>query len=525
MPDASGIQPNISLGVRTPEPASGNPLGMLSSFADVQNKMNQNQLFQLEYASRQRIGQILSQSPDMETGIQSILQDPVAAIGAAPIVASIRQGQLTLQEIAGKKTEQNTTALKSFLAQSAAAANDPSLLDGIAARSIAGTDPLIRKTSEPLIRSAEAALLSNLPTDPAARLAAYKAKHLAMLAANGIGNEQVQMLYGKPETRDQGGGIASGMVSPLTGGFAQAGPTMPKTLAPQVITAEPASAGGAKVMYGTGGQLGTGVQELGEPPASGPSAAPLNANALGVGRGPATSSATDLKGLTPAQHGASEAAGESVKNIISDMNERSSTMPAQMHSLDVMHDAIQQFQAGGGANIRQKAGMFLQALHNAGVGGVTDKMVQDAANGSLPAGQTFDALIQSFVTRQLTQDAQGQGKTMRPEVDKAIESVGKTTDPAAILQILDNARFKANLYYDQSQKWLDFKQLLKKDDPSVAGMEQSDFYGWYNRGLKAQGGLNTGPLSPEGVRGVPQPGQEGLHGVWNPKTKKIEPVQ
>ena len=498
MPDASGIRPDISLGVA---PAGGaapvNPLGMMGQLSEIQNRLNQNRLFQQEFQARQAIGQIWANSPDPETAIQRTMQSPWAVF-AAPQIQAYRSSMETAQRVAGLRSEQNQSALQSFGKNSAAAANDVSLLPGIADRTVASLDPLIRKDAEPLIRSAQAALMQGVDVkgDPAAALAKFQANHMALMTASGLTGDAFNQLYGTSTTRDVGGQIISGVQQPAAkGGGFMAANALPKTLAPQLTTVEPASEGGAKV---PGVVQGGVFNPLTTGGGGAPAGSPANANALGI-----SSPGKPLTGLTPEQEVIQKGSGEAVKDFRMEMNDAASQLPGQMHSLDLLQKTLTEAQAGGGADLRTTMGSWAQAAKNAGMP-VTDKQVQDIGNQSLPASQTFKSVIKQVATRMLSADVHGQGKSMLPEVRAYLDSLDLATDPKAILDVLNNMKYVMTQKYNMSQAYNDFLDMKQSGDPSVKNIDESRFLSWYNKKLVDEGQMSLSPLSEKGVKGIPQ---------------------
>ncbi len=504
MPDASGLQPNISLGVRPPEGAGSNPLGMLNSFSEIQNRVNQNRLFQQEFAARQKFGQILSASPDMESGLSAAASDPDVAPYAGAWIGNYRQNMQTMQEIAGKKTEQNLSALKAFGLASAAAVNDPSMIPKIEERTISMIDPLIRKDAAPAIKNAADILLQGLPKDPKAMMAEYQKRHLALMVSSGLSGEAPKMLYGEPVTAERGGSLDYGLRSPTTGGV-NFTTSVPKTLPPAITMLKPASGGGAEEPYATGGALGANAQPLGGPSAPGTA----DANALGVGPSVAKPGAPSaappspgsLQGLTPGAMELQKKSAEIVGGIREKMSDQASQFPGQMHSLDVLHDMLTQAQAGGGANIRSQAASLVQAARNIGIP-IDEETVNKIGNESLPASQTFSAIVNQVATRMLSADVHGQGKSMLPEVKAYLDQMSLATSPGAILNILNNMKFSMVTGFEQSKAYSQFRQKKEAGDPEVKGVPEDQFYTWYAEQQEKAKKLTTAPLSPEGVKGI-----------------------
>jgi len=87
-----------------------------------------------------------------------------------------------------------------------------------------------------------------------------------------------------------------------------------------------------------------------------------------------------------------------------------------------------------------------------------------------------------------------------------------TKDPQALMKLLNQARYQLQVGYDQSQKYVDFKDMQRNNAPEVSKYKDpSDFYAWYNKNYspknlpqQTEGGVSLAPRSNEGVKGIPQ---------------------
>lgn len=270
------LDPTIPLGV---QPMGGgaqaNPLAMISQWAQLQNAMNQNKLFQQTFAARQRAGQILSSAPDMETGLASLMQDPLTAPFAGETINAVRQSQLTLAQTQGMIQEQAESGLDGFFKSLPGVLADPSedTWNNLLQSRLATLSPQVQARVSPAIDSMKKSLLSGLPEDPAQRQAVFTQRLTGLTLAGGFSPEGMKQLMGTPGTVDVGGGIQPTVERPiqLGGETVPVGQAFPKSL-PPTITQGP---GG--VPFGIGGGVNPLVPGMGQggSAGAGPSGNPL----------------------------------------------------------------------------------------------------------------------------------------------------------------------------------------------------------------------------------------------------------
>lgn len=113
-PFSRALNPSIPLAVQVPQATGalgpGGMIDMMSHIASMRNALNQAQLFQQTFAARMRAGQIIAASPDIDTGIATIMKDPLIPGYAPEIMNSLRQMQLTEQQISGERQKQVLSA-------------------------------------------------------------------------------------------------------------------------------------------------------------------------------------------------------------------------------------------------------------------------------------------------------------------------------------------------------------------------------------------------------------------------------
>lgn len=215
------LDPSISLQAKVPE---SNPLTMISNFATLQNTLNQNRLFQQTFAARQRAGQILSQSPDLEQGLEQLYRDPVTAPFAAETANAVRAGQQTFADIqrlravtAGEQQKQATDGLQAAVGHGLPAIIEnpsDSTWDTVMEAQLKVLSPSARAAVEPALRSLKTSLLADLPDDPDEAKAMVKKRAAALSLGSGFTPEALAAVAGKPAVLDLGYAKQPGLESP-----------------------------------------------------------------------------------------------------------------------------------------------------------------------------------------------------------------------------------------------------------------------------------------------------------------------
>lgn len=238
------VDPNISLGVSVAQPSSilsGNPLTSLEGFADVQNKLNTNKLFQQTFSAKQKAGEIIASSPDLDTAAQRMQQDPEVAPFAGEILNNYRQLELTNQQILGQKTtiqgqlqDQAKHGYDTVLQGLPAVLDNPSeaTWEGAINSRLKLLPKPIRDLVAPVIGDYKKSLLDGIPTnpdgtftDPAAASAEVKKRAFAGGLSVGITPDTLRGVTGTSATRNTGDQILSGVEAPpqAGGGFTSSG--------------------------------------------------------------------------------------------------------------------------------------------------------------------------------------------------------------------------------------------------------------------------------------------------------------
>jgi len=556
--------PSISLQAQAPAP---NPLGMISQYAGVQNALNQNQAFQLQYQAKQGIGQIMATSASPDEAYGKIINSPLAPY-AGDFLNSLRNVELTNTEIAGKKTDQNATALQHGLALVGGAipSGDPTQIQQNYNAALGAMDPSIRARVQPSMDAVLNGVIHDLPTapalgeDPAAfhtRLSGVMTQRLVgALAGAGITGDQYTALVGGRQTIAGPQGAQVGTFGPLSQG-APFNPStfVPNTIAPHYETGPFGPNGAQKAVPVGGGN--PGVQQegdaasLGLPPgvAARPSAQAAAAlgtaegapNTFGVRPPPSNDSGNPLLGgivqppnaasagpaaqpyparqgeTTPTLTGQSPgaisaqqhygaAAGDYAQKIFSNAG----GSPLILSQIDGILDSMKAFRTGGASEIQANIGKIAQGLQAAGMP-ISNDQINAVSGGSLPASQFFDKQVKQYVIGLLQQVQAGMGQSKKDETTAFLNLISRETDPAAVVGILNKARYAMGVGNDQANEYVDFTNKLANNDPSVAAYQKLGpvaFPAYYNKnydqGRVMQAGLGGKAIpqtSPSDVQG------------------------
>jgi len=499
------IDPTISL--HAAAPAGANPLAFIGQYAAIQNALNQNRLFQQTFTARQRAGTLLSQAPDMETGLKALQTDPLTAPFAPEIANSIRQYELTNTQIAGEQQKQGTDVFNTFMKGMPEIARDPSTFGAVAQSALSlAQNPQARAGALNAINSLRTALIGGVPEGPEGN-AIVQRRLAGMLTAAGVTGPAYDAIVGSPLVQDVGGQVLTGVQAPVVGSALASGgggfipsTTIGKTLAPTVTAP-------AQVIVGGGGGMPL-VQQLGGA-ASSPGAALMpqgGGMAAAAPRAPAGAGRGWTGGMSPGEVEAAKGIGRQAADIQTGMQNAAAALPDNLKQLDTITGALGQFQAGGGAATRASIAQMAQALKNVGLP-ITDDDINAIGNSSLPATQLFQKYISKTLTQELKQDATGSSTRIKSEVDAYLKMMSSSTDPRALLQMLNNIRYHYQLDYDRTQKWPQFKAAVQSGQLPGYGLE--DFNSWFDKNLtNAQlpsatpWGAGLGPTPASAIKGA-----------------------
>jgi hypothetical protein len=243
------LDPAISLGAADPLKAQAarpgfntmSPLETMSTFADIQNKLNTNKLFQQTYAAKLKAGQLIAAAPTLEDGLDALTRDPQTAPFAPEIINTFRQTQLTLAQTQEINQGMAANGLQGFVKMLPAVLADPSdsTWAGAQEAALAGLAPEARKRVQSSIDSIKKSLLAGLPTDdPEAAGRMFSQRLNGLLTGAGMTPELLSGILGKVDQVDTGGGLQPGVRGTALdgGGFNTNGNSLiPKTLPPEIL--------------------------------------------------------------------------------------------------------------------------------------------------------------------------------------------------------------------------------------------------------------------------------------------------
>lgn len=525
------VDPEISLAPLQPgwgQPLGGggqNFLGAIGTYADIQNRLNQNRLFQQTFAARQRAGEIMAGSSDTESAIKNLMADPLVAPFAGETINYLRESNLALIQAQGAQQTQAREGYDAVIKSLPTVMADPSRWDSVVSANLVTLSPSARARVEPAIGSLRDALFDDLPKDPNLARTIFNQRLSGVLIGGGITPDQIKGILGTPYQLNRGGVTEFGVQAPpQLGGAAIPANTRSMTLAP-TITDIPLSTGAtAKVIVGGGGNdLGGGTPGASSPrppvrsPAGSGSAAispqdkavddelhgvppPPGSLDSAVAQGNVNALGGRILGVGPsaAQQKAMEKTGEVGGDIAKDMADQAQHLPLAMQRVDQMAGSLHDFLAGGGAKAGAAVIKMAQALDRFGLN-IDIPNIEKKLQENVGAQQVFEANIRPEMVSILKESAQGTGRVMKPEVDAFMKAMDSTTDPRAMLTLLNQMKSRYQIGFDQSQKFSDFKGKINSGDPSVQGLDLSDFNQWYDKNYAH---LNFNPIQPGEIKGT-----------------------
>jgi len=521
-------------------------IGMMSEIAEMRNRQNANLLFQQQMQARRQLGEDMAvwsaQGLSPEERVNKAASQPYGpfvtpelsnyrAMNLAGV--DIQKAQAETAEVHQRMVNAGMGPLAGALAATggdptkfdnafkvATAAYPPELQADLAKAYPAIKQSLIGGTSELSPEAAKAKVIENtrnlgsafgLPLDKVYAMTGGIAPtamdvtgpqgqvNKAIVSGGGTEGTNATVIGTGPtlaqaESQKIGGQQAAGLPPTPTKLLGPQGQEVPAILsgggsATGPATASPILMGGPPSAKPQGTSASPGAPAPMPEPTKGPP------NEASVVMGPSLASAEFMKKT-----------GELGGAIQEEVNDNAKSLPTMAKRVDLMVQELEKFQTGGFADIREGLAELAQGLRNAGVGGITDETIQKISNGSLPAQQVFESLVSRAGVQTLKADAQGTGRVMRSEVDRYLEMMGATQDPRALATIMSNLRYTLLVGYDQGQKFTQFKQALARKDPSVEGLDVSDFPSVYNKDfdeakLVTPKGISLGEVSPRGFKG------------------------
>lgn len=402
------IDPRITAGIG--QQGQVNPLGMLGQFAQTQNALNQNALFQQTYKARAAMGPLAQQSVgqdgqmDWNKFATLVSTHPDTAWTAPDVLNNIAQKKLIDAETTNQELNATKGRMDIWGGILSAAAKDssvngvkdmgPYISQGMALGAFKNAKDPIAFLADPKYAAMSGPEFRSQILLPHAIAMQHGANALTALGNQWDANMGTDPATGQkiPGWRNDIRQQATPLVSGQAGAMS-AGPT-----------AGAAAAGGAPAAPGTAG--GPSNFQFGQ--------------------------------LGPAQ----EQMLKDVEGMRTNYNSLAGHASALQQVSDQLEQALGKVKAGAGAKAYQEAARFMQSL------GVSDKNVDTVANGSLPAGMTADNLATTLGTtavRQLllsqTQGEGSAGRLTNMEFSKIVDIFPNIdTDPRAAKSIFNFIR-------------------------------------------------------------------------------------
>ena len=192
--------------------AGANPLALIQGYVDTASKLQQLRQFNLQLQARQRAAEILSAAPDMQSGIQAVLHDPIAAFGAGQTLSDYTGAYQALTGVGGAVQQQATLGLGSLIHALNGSLEDSSAAGPIIQSYLQTVSPQAR----PMVKAAIDRLqgyLGSLPPDQRRRVLA------STMMGGGLGPEVIRQTTGElpPQLVPTPGGARIPVGGPGTG--------------------------------------------------------------------------------------------------------------------------------------------------------------------------------------------------------------------------------------------------------------------------------------------------------------------
>lgn len=491
------IDPSIPLQVNGAQPQQpANPLQMLTTFSQLQQRANQNQLFQSEFAARNAIGKAFSGAigsngkVDLGEVERRMAADPAAAFKSPEIMLQLEQRKQTQIQTAKAQLEIANQYLGITDGALSALANKG---DSITRKDV--VDSLTKLSTRLQVMGVDYGL-----ADPD-----HLAQVLMQVPEGGTGiqdmvrqallrnmdaKQRADTMFGQMKELDMGNRISVQQQIPFNGTSTEV-KSLPKAMSPFEATtpaeinttggpvtttrgeigraglpgAKPdgGGGGGEDAPSGDGGG-GGGLPPEGEGgggtepnalerlagPAQGPSAAPVGdmpegtqmaqagpapvAPGIPMARGPAV-----VKGMTPETKAYRENSGKEMADYEKTLNDTVSVGQSVMKRMDETRDLMKDIRLGGGSKLRASLGEFAQNL------GLPSKWADEIAGGNLAGSQEFQKFAVQGALENLRQTLAGaSSKINMLEYDSFQKNnPNLDTDPRAVEKIYN---FAAKLY-------------------------------------------------------------------------------
>jgi hypothetical protein len=453
-------EPAVALGIRPPE-APASPLATVGAFANIQNALNQNRLFQQTFAARQQAGEIMAQSPDLETGLSNLMRSPAAPF-MGEFLNQVRSSQLAQAQYQGAIQGQARDIMGDFGKGLLPLISDPGQWSSIVQSKLAQTAPEARGAVAEAMNNTRTALMDGLQNMPPSQQISELNKRVAAWAlASGQNPDAIYAAMGTvpPQIiqRQVGGGATQPVV---VGGLAGAGP-------------QPAGGGGL-------GQL--------SPPT-----------------------------LTKSQEGYTTERGQKMSSYEENLDTSVLNNQLARRNMQEIVDAAHTAATGGGAETYMRLGQALQAL------GVSNKTVDAWANGSLAASQVIDKVSLGNAMSSLRQQIPPGSRANITEFMAYLQkNPNISTDPRAMLQVFNYWNSIYDKDKAEQQALDKYKSTGGDITRWPATWANSPYMQRWSPTTPFSGeGIRGVPQVPEALRGVPGLQYSASRGQYKDSTGKV----
>lgn len=493
---------DTTAGLGYPQPQPGlNPLQTLSEFSQIQGRLNQNELFQQEYAARKAMGPIYQSSIDPKTGeidltklLIGVSTNPATAWKAQELMKDIvsreqSMAQIDLNRIDTASKKANIWA--QTFAPFAREGQDFTLADArkfaASAYGSPGQPFDLKKDIIPWLTQMEAQFGPDGERSTKKQIEMNRAAQNMLLRGMEV-KDQLGALYGQAQQIKAGGATKLAQIPLLPGqpvtdrGDVYDVPTTAERNAPQTIklTKEQAAA------------MGPGFREGQEITTSAGMVRPLQTGS-GAVVGPGGPRGAGFSGLGPTSQSPAEADFQKTRatkaaDLEQGINEDAEVASNLLKRIKEIKKAGGETLIGGGTEAAKFISETVQAFSRLG-GPEMQKsfqpMVDKLAGGNLASLQELDKLMSQTTVQQLRQDlTSGNRIAMLEFMTYLQKNVNLLSDPRTADRIYS---FGEQLARDALDKQQSYTKQVKKSD-----FDPADFKATWNQELRDKGRFDTG---------------------------------
>lgn len=505
------LDPSISLQGAGAASQPTNPLALVEGVATLQNRLNQNTMFQQGMAAKQLMGTMASESVDPDTGqlnydsfLTKMYSHPLTAAFAPEAAAQIRAGQLSQFQLIGQQQEQAQKFMKGFHDTLASTGGNQEMLEPALNAFFASQPDYLKQKFGSAVQDYGNHLLApplgmdKVPPD------VFKQRLLTSAAIAGFDPARMSTAFGQTGIQNTGSTLQPTKQNLATGAITKSSGALPLSMTPSE-GAEPVSVLNPQTQQMESIPKSTfaarGGQPIAPPLINGMT--PSEANSLVQGPvDPVSGGPTQITkaqaskvygtpdGSVPAGVKTALGPGEqkefdNMADYEKDLNNFVENLKPVSVAMEVERKAASAFQMNGWAQARGEIAKQLQGLQATGAP-VSQSLIDRVANGDISSYQTFKAAMTPVIMGQFKQGVEGTGRGMMVEVKQYLDKYpGVTNDPAMYENISNMIAKTARWAQGAQQGLVSYKQRLRAGDPSLHGYMYPDFPAWYNNQLSA----------------------------------------